>query len=169
MKQYNNETMYNRLHCNRGFTLIELIVSMGIFTIIMGFSFVAYLNIQKSSDLANQTTQLVSSIRQAQALAISGQTLDSSTSVPVGIHFEEHSYTIFIGATYSQANDSNIITNLPSQITLNYTLPTANLLFTANAGDVNSFDPTKNTVTISHQDGKFRTINMNKLGIVNIN
>ncbi len=152
---------------NNGFTLIELIVSIGVFTLLMGFSSIAYLNIQKNSDLANQATQLVSSIRQAQALAISGQTIDNLTNTQVGIHFEEDSYTIFFGPNYDPANVSNITTNLSNQIDISYNLPSANLLFIAQIGEVNNFDPEKNSITITHQDDQFKTININRLGVVN--
>lgn len=151
-----------------GFTLIELIVSMGIFMLIVGFSGLAYLNIQKSTDLTNQTTQLISSFRQAQALAIGGQTLDDASNTNVGIHFEEDSYTIFIGSSYDPNNTSNIITNLPNQIAINYILPSANLLFTARTGEINVFDSAKNIITIIHQDGQSKTINFNRLGIVDL-
>lgn len=65
---------YNLKSCKRGFTLLELLISIGIMGLLVGFSSLAYLNVQKNSDLSNQTSQLVNSIRQAQSYAMTGQT-----------------------------------------------------------------------------------------------
>lgn len=154
------------LQATKAFTLIELIVSMSIFLIIMGFSGVAYLNIQRNSDLVNQSTQLVSSIRQAQTLVFSGQTLDESNNSNVGIHFDSNSYTLFIGNAYDPFNSTNITTVFPNSIVLANYLPSADLIFYAQSGEVSNFDPLANTITITHQDGQSKTITINKLGVV---
>lgn len=168
IQYYPNKLRSYSLKPSFGFTLIELIVSVSVFLVIIGFSGLAYLNIQKNSDLVNQSTQFVSSIRQAQALAISGQSLDESNNVSVGIHIEESSYTLFIGNTYNLLNESNIVTNLPQNITIDNNLPSADLIFSARSGEIIDFDTQNNTIIITHQDGQSKTITINKLGVVDI-
>lgn len=152
-----------------GFTLIELIVSIGVFVLIMGFASLSYLNIQRSSDLANQTTQLISSLRQAQALAMSGQTQDSQNNVSVGVHFESNRYVIFIGSDYNESDSDNIITNLPSNISITIDLPSNNLLFIAKTGEVLDFQNDHKVISILQTDGQQKNLTINKLGVVDIN
>lgn len=59
---------------SQGFTLLELLVSIGIMGLLIGFSSLAYLNVQKNSDLSSQTSQLVNTVRQVQNYAMTGQT-----------------------------------------------------------------------------------------------
>lgn len=164
-----NVTRYT-LHVTRlkAFTLIELMVSVSVIALLVGFSSMAYLNVQKNSDLSNQTAQLVSSIRQAQALALSGQTLDGENQLDIGIHLETAKYVLFYGHIYSPTDPRNIETNLPSGISITNNLPTTELMFEQKIGEVKSYDDSQNTITIN-QSGASNILTINKLGVVDVN
>lgn len=153
---------------NKGFTLIELLVSMGVMGLLIGFSSWAYLTVEKNSNLANQTSQLISSFRQAQALAISNTTQDQNNYLNIGIHFQSNSYTIFKGSQYNPNDSNNITTNLPAGISLNIDLPTNDLLYLFNSGEISSFDSNHNRVTITQAGGVAKILRINRLGVVDV-
>lgn len=152
----------------KGFTLIELLVTIGILGMLVGFSSWAYLNIQKNSDLSSQTNLLVASLRQAQNLAISHQTSDQDNILDAGVHFTANSYTIFYGSIYNPDDNRNITTNLPSGISLAYTLPTPDLVFIKGSGEIFNYNPAYNFLTITNSTGQSHRIEVNKLGVVNV-
>lgn len=56
-----------------GFTLIELIIAMGIFALLLGLSLANFRRGQKMDDLKQATEEMVSNIRQVQNLGMSGK------------------------------------------------------------------------------------------------
>ena len=82
----------------KGFTLIEVLVSMAIFTILFGITLVAFQQTRKIERLRGSTLQLVSDLQKAQNFASTG--ISQSGTVPVGgygVHLEKNatSYQIF--------------------------------------------------------------------------
>jgi prepilin-type N-terminal cleavage/methylation domain-containing protein len=82
----------------KGFTLIEVLVSMAIFTILFGFTIAAFQQTRKIERLRGSTLQLVSDLQKAQNYASTG--IAQSGTVPVGgygVHLEKNatSYKIF--------------------------------------------------------------------------
>lgn len=152
---------------DKGFTLIELIVSIGIITLLVGFSSWAYLTVEKNSNLINQTTQLIGSVRQAQALAMSGMTQDQSNYINISIHFTANSYIIFKGSQFNPNDTDNIQADLAAGITLNTDLPSSDLTFLAKSGEVNNFDSNHNSITVLETGGLSKVLRINKLGVVN--
>lgn len=156
------------MKCKNGFTLIELLVSLGILAILAGFSSWAYLNSQKNTSLSTQTNQLVSSLRQVQAMAVSGQTQDQENGLDMGIHFESDRYIIFYGAIYNLNDDRNIETILPSGTTLILDLPASDLVFQKRTGEVQGYDSIHHIITINQSESGSRILQINKLGVVDI-
>ena len=152
---------------SKAFTLIELIVSVAVLATLVGFSSLAYLNVQKNSDLSNQTAQLVSSMRQAQALALSGQTIDQENQLNIGMHLETSKYILFYGSIYSPTDSKNIVTNLPSGISITNHLPTTELMFEQKTGEVINYDDDQNSVSID-QGGSSNILTINQLGVVDV-
>jgi prepilin-type N-terminal cleavage/methylation domain-containing protein len=68
----------NSLQNQRGFSLIELLVSIAIFTILSGIVMFSFSDVRKHDELRESSEQLSSYLRQAQNLAMTGQKVNGS-------------------------------------------------------------------------------------------
>lgn len=99
---------------NRGFTLIEVIISMAILTI-LGTVGVSYLGgYRKSANIASEAEKITAYLRQAQSRAISGEAVSGQGPTDWGVHFVnsasgEEYYALFRGSSYNvDASDETI-------------------------------------------------------------
>ena len=83
----------------RGFTLLEALLSVAIITILAGMSVPLYIRFQQMQDLDAATQKLVGDLRQAALYSRNGYR-DSVWSV----HIASGSITLFMGGTYSGHN-----------------------------------------------------------------
>lgn len=154
--------MIKKNQTKKGFSILEVVLVVGILSIALGFSLLYTQTSQVRSDLNTQTTMLVSNLRLAQSNAISGH-----TSQPVGVHLSSSSYVLFLGDVYNPNSVSNYTVNLPPTITIqNITLNGGgnDIVFTVPDGD-----PLKSgSFTLrSDQINKSNTITISSLGTVN--
>lgn len=92
----------NKKQC--GFTLIELMVVMSILVILSSVMVVGYWKSQKRYDVLRSTQQVISSLRRAQNMALSGQ--GYGTVAPSGYGFYSSSsdqYCLFYNTTSEKA------------------------------------------------------------------
>ncbi|MGA2910590.1 MAG: type II secretion system protein [Candidatus Microgenomates bacterium] len=113
-----------------GFTLVELLVSIGILAIIFALTTINLSPIPSNTLETTNLDTLLSDMRSQQSLAMSNDS-------PYGVHFESTSYTLFQGANYVQGAASNFVVNLDSGISFsNVTFPSSQIVFSAGSGDV---------------------------------
>lgn len=82
----------------RGFTLIELIVSVAIITLITSIALVQNNQFNSTLALTNLAYEVGLSIRQAQVFGISVRKFNNSTQIPYGVYFSSGTptqYTLF--------------------------------------------------------------------------
>jgi len=78
------------------FTIIELLIVIGIIAILASFSFLFGLDFYKSQQLESQAQTILQTLRRAQLKAMAVE-LDSS----FGVYLTNHNYTLFKGNSYS--------------------------------------------------------------------
>ncbi len=83
----------------RGFTLLELTITISIITLLGTLGLVSFINSRNVRELATQTQNLVSLLRLAQA-----RTLAGDGNAPWGIHLTQNSYTLFRGPSFAAAS-----------------------------------------------------------------
>lgn len=150
----------------RGFTLIEMAVVMGIFTILVSIGVISLANIERSSSLNAEVSKIIPSIKEQQIKAMAGDTEGSGTINDYGIHFESSSYTLFRG-TYSVGNANNLVVTIDPNIQISSTFPGAQVLFSRGSGEVASFVNGSNTITFTDTtNGRTQTITVNRLGVI---
>lgn len=149
-----------------GFTLIELIVVMGIILMLFGFVSFNSVSVERKTSLNSTADNLVSDMATQQTKAMLGAGTTSGNSY--GIYFEQDKYTLFEGTTYSSSNPSNFIVSLNSAIVFtNITFPSNSIIFSARTGEINGFSSVQNTITIQDsQSTKTETITVNRYGVV---
>lgn len=99
-----------------GFTLIELVVIIGILIILIIIAFPGFNSFKKESDLENSTEEIISTLRLAQAKALASEGA-SQYGVFFNTSTDPHRYILFKGINYSsRATSSDEIHNLPKPI-----------------------------------------------------
>lgn len=161
----------------KGFTLIELLVSIGIFAIVLAGSWASYLNFQRSHSLNNYSTQILSTIYQAQNQAMSRMCTQNCDSAESGENFgvyldtTNHQVTFYRGIVYNSSDNYNTELKLPDNLTLATDLPTeSNLVFQKISGEVRNFDANHHSFTLRElNSGEQKNFEINRLGVVDIN
>lgn len=82
----------------KGFTLLEIIVAVGIISLIGAASMVSFLNSRRTRDLGTSGQNVLSILRLAQSKTIAGE--DASNW---GVHLDSSQFVLFRGATYAGA------------------------------------------------------------------
>src|SRR3990167_581869 len=90
-----------------GFTLIEMSLVIGIFTTLIGITFISLLGPQLKSSLVAGKSVLLADIQSQQIKAMAGDSEDSDEISSYGLFFTENSYTLFRGSLYSPQNPTN--------------------------------------------------------------
>lgn len=154
--------MKNYTKKNKGFTLIEILIVVGILAVLIAVVSPAFSTMRNNEVLKSTTADIVSAIDKARS-----QTLASVNSLEYGVHFESSKIVIFQGTTYSSgdANNEDIFISSPASI--------SNINLTGGAVDV-YFDrlsgaPSKTgTITVSVSSST-KTITISTTGAVSTN
>ncbi len=139
----------------RGFTLIEVLLSVTIITMLAGLSLPVYETFVRRNDLDLTAQTLSSSIRRAAtyARAVNG---DSTW----GVHFTTNSSTLFKGASYA-SRDATFDETTP--IPASMSLTGGEVVFAKLTGAPNI----TGSVTLTSTTNDTRTISLNAKGMVN--
>jgi prepilin-type N-terminal cleavage/methylation domain-containing protein len=87
----------------RGFTLIEIVVSIVIITILLSIGAGAFVSTRKARELETMTDAIVAKLEGAKTDAISGK-----GGSAFGVKFNSSSYVYFKGSSYDSSGASNI-------------------------------------------------------------
>jgi prepilin-type N-terminal cleavage/methylation domain-containing protein len=98
----------------RGFTLIEILITVGILGAIVTIILVSFNTFRDSQGLERETETVVEILNQARS-----QTLSSKNASSYGVHFASTSVTFFTGTTYNAADSTNQIYSLTSNNIIN--------------------------------------------------
>jgi len=142
----------------KAFTLVELLIVMAISLIIIVVALPIYGNLQVSSQLNENSLQIIQTLRTARTMSIAGY-----NNEPHGVKFESSSYTLYQGASYDtristfdrvmQIGDALIITSDLAGDEVNFS---KGLGVPSNTG----------TITLTHDVSGDREIVVNSLGVV---
>ena len=140
-----------------GFTLLEILLVIGIISILLVFTVPVSLDFYKSQQLETQTQSIIQTLRRAQSKAMSIE-LDSS----FGVYFGVSNYTLFKGSSYSGPGRDlqyDEIFDFPGLINLT---GLSEIVFSKFEGKPNV---TGNVILTINSDT--RTININEMGRIN--
>lgn len=147
----------------RGFTLIELIVAVGLIIVLVGLTSFNLLSSQRQVVKTGIVEQVVADIRSQQSKAMAGD----GTGSAFGIHFDASSYVLFSGASYNANDNANYVVTLDNNIQFTSTLSNNTLIFTPVSGEVSNYVSGADTITIiDATDSTFHTLHVNSYGVV---
>jgi prepilin-type N-terminal cleavage/methylation domain-containing protein len=144
----------SRISSERGFTLVEMLLSMAIITLLIGLALPIYQGFQNRNDLAGTTQSVVETLRRAESYARSANA-DSQW----GVNFQAGSVTLFSGTSYAGRNTAyDEVLSVPSTITFSYS---GDVLFSKLTGF-----PTATLSQTLSGNGSTKVVTMNAKGMV---
>lgn len=152
----------------KGFTLLELVVVIGIITLISGIVTVNLIKFQRTASISAAITVLTADMKRQQLKAMSGATEGGTTSDNYSIYFQSDRYTLFHGSTYNASDLSNYIVILEKNISFStINLPDNTIVYSQLSGEVLGFSPTQNYFIIRNTVGdEQKIISFNRHGVV---
>jgi prepilin-type N-terminal cleavage/methylation domain-containing protein len=152
-----------------GFTLVELLVVMSLSAVLLAMTTINLVRPQASASITSTVEKLVADIKAQQLRAMSGDSDTASSAQPYGIYVQSGQYTLFKGSAYSGADTDNFVVSSGSGVTLSTTFATTQVVFAKGTGDVNSFNASANTITITNSiSGQTKTITINRYGVITV-
>lgn len=152
----------------QGFTLIEILVVLGLVAILFGLSAINLGQPQTTASLDRTLDALLADIKGQQILAMSGDGAGTTSQQPHGLYIGAASFTLFAGNVYDAGDTRNFTENVASNVSLSTTLPGNALLFAKGTGEVNGFTTGNNTITLA-SGTQTRVITINRLGAITVN
>jgi type II secretory pathway pseudopilin PulG len=141
----------------KGFTVIELIIVMGMMVTLTGMITINLLTSQRLATLSATTMVLKSDLKQQQLKAMDG---DNSNGDPSnhGIHFESNKYILFRNV-YNSSDTTNFVVNLESNINF---ITTGDLIFAKGSGQSSGMS----AITLQDSFNNQKTLTINDMGVV---
>lgn len=145
----------------RGFVFIELIVVLGILSVLISIAVVSISNSRRRATLTASVDTLVSDIKSQQTKAMTGLSDE-------GVRFETTHYVLFDGATYSSSDPSNFTVPLDERANFSViNVPNARIVFASRSGEILEFSPQEHSVTLTQLDSNdTKTIQFNRYGTI---
>ena len=150
-----------------GFTLVELLLIMGIMAIISSFAVINLVRPQTKANLDSTLGVLISDLKSQQLKAMIGDGEGGAVN-SYGIYFQSSQYTLFKGTSYSVSDPNNFVVKSQGGTTFLPTFAGSQVVFSQRSGEVANFSGSANTITTT-SSGESKTIIINALGTVNIN
>jgi len=160
------------MKAKKGFTLMEFIVVIAIFSLLAYLASVSFVKMQKSRLLKDNVWKISSVLRQAQSKAVSGEGINGS-HLRFGVLFNDDYYQEFASLTdfSNRQTDYDFVTDLPSSLIFtDFNLPDTCLI----ANDCIIFSPIEGSPSASGNiklenqvDSEKKTIEINEQGKVN--
>lgn len=119
----------------RGFTLPELLIVMGILAIIFTFTTPNLIHFQRKSALNTTIDTLLTDLKNQQIKAMVGDTQGTEVISDYGVYFETSRYVLFRGSSYDPTDITNFPVNLDTS--LQFT-STTSIIFSKGSGEVGS-------------------------------
>lgn len=156
----------SQLSTLKGFTLVEVILTMSVFLILLGIVTLNLNTARTQATLSTTLETLIADLNQQQIKAMVGDTEGRTEMDTYGIHFATDSYTLFHG-TYSESEPSNFSISLPNTQEVSTTFPNSQIIFLEGSGEISGYNANNNTITVRDTNtGEQRTIEFNRYGVV---
>lgn len=150
-----------------GFTLIELILVLGISGILLGLILVNTNNIQTSTTITATVDTIIADIKNQQTKAMVGDTEGRGIPDAYGVYFQPSQYSLFHGISYSGADAANFSIPADETIVLTSSFPNNTIVFATSSGEIIGFSQGENSLTVRNSvTGEQKVLQMNRYGTV---
>lgn len=152
----------------KGFALIELLVVIGILSILFSISTISLFTVRDRTSLNTAVATFINDLKSQQIKAMVGDTQGRLTHDSYGVHIESNKYVLFHGPVYSVSDSDNFTISLSADLAFtNVLFPQSQIIFTSVSGDLANFTTGANRLTIQNiNDNNAKTIEINKYGVI---
>lgn len=145
----------------RGVSLVELLVAIGIISILFTIGWLALPRRRTESELDLWATEIKVALYQAQSQTVNG--------IPSGVYFETNRFVLFKGSYFIESDPKNQENQLPANLNIaSINLPSSTTAFEAVTGYVKNFVDPANVTLQDQNTGRMRIISINRVGMVEI-
>lgn len=144
------------------FTVIEVLIAIGIITVLAGLSIPTANTFLSRNELNTEALKITDALRRAKVQSMFGAE-DSAW----GVHFTSADYTVFRGSTYNPADSFNSTVTLPGVLTISGITINgggSDVIFDRVFGTTSTFG----TTTIQNDAAEIRIIVINPAGTINL-
>lgn len=159
-----HRTLYTR-HLNGGFTLIEVLLVLGILTVLLGVLVPLSRRFQTSALLDVETDLLVADLRRAQVSALAG-TADTAHGVHIDVT-PENVWYVFEGNTFVPGGAGSVSHPTPSSVTITSVVLAGGgheIVFAERRGTTAQ----TGTLTLTGPNSETRTVSVNSAGTLEV-
>lgn len=151
----------------KGFTLPELVISLGILTIIFGITIVTLIGSQRVTETSALVDTLLADIRDQQNKAMAQNTAGASDNYDFGVYLNGGSYVLFRGNVYNASDPLNFVVDLTEGLNIiNVTLPNSSIVFESGSGELLGYTPGSDSFIVEDVTGSGNVgITLNRYGI----
>ncbi len=140
-----------------GFTLVEMLIVVGLITLLAAISFPIYKNFIEVSQIDNTTRDLQETLRRA-----NGKSQASDFNSRWGVHITSKAFVLFSGSSWL-SRDTSYDENHPAGWGINISSSVPDIIFTKNGTTT-----TIGTITINGGTGNNKIINVNGEGTIEL-
>lgn len=152
---------------NKGLTLIELLLVIGILSVLFGIAFVSITNIKVISGNNSVNVVMISDLKTQQIKAMTGDTEGRGVPDNYGVKILSNKYILFHGLSYNVADSSNFAVPVDSGFVLSTTFPNSTIVFASESGQLVGYVANQNTISItSTPSGQIKTLQFNAYGTI---
>lgn len=155
-----HKTLVVNAKAARGFTLMEILVVVGLLAIIGGFGMFLSMETYRATIFKDDRSILISALYKARSQSVNNMCFGAGCTdgVSHGVHIENGAYTVFQGTTYTVGDTNNeVIQGSPSVTVGGLT----DVVFTKLSGETIA-----GTITLTNGDGHTSTITLNSEGMI---
>lgn len=151
-----------------GFSLVELLVAMGLFSLLFGFIWINLLGSKGRSSQTSSIDVFISDLRSMQLKSMQGDSEGRVDPDSYGIYIGTTKYTLFHGSIYNPADPTNRSISLGDGESFTSVLFPENIIvFTKRSGELLNFNQAQNSLSLTNtQINTKKTIQLNKYGII---
>jgi prepilin-type N-terminal cleavage/methylation domain-containing protein len=152
---------------NRGFTIVEVIIVLGILSLLFAIATLSILNIRVLTTNNTSITVVVSDLKNQQVKAMSGDTEGRGVPDNYGMKILSDKYILFHGSSYNPSDSTNFSVPVDTGNQFSSTFPNTSVVFASSSGELVGFVQGQDTITISNiNTGQSKTVRLNKYGTV---
>lgn len=152
----------------RGFVFIELIIILGIISVLVAIAIVSVSGSGRKATLTAAIDMIIADAKSQQTKAMSVETIGGTPQSGYGVRFESGQYTLFSGESFLPSDPGNLVVPLGSRVRITgINLPDGQLIFASRSGEIMQFDPDSDSTTLTQIDSlETTTIEWNRYGII---
>lgn len=150
----------------KGFTIPELLIVMGILAILFGFTTPNLLHFRQRAVINTTVDTLITDLKNQQTKAMVGDTEGSGIISDYGVYFETNKYTLFRGSSYDPLASSNFSIDLDPSQTFSSNVPDSSIIFSKGSGETDLVSGSDTVTLTDSTNGDQKTIQINLYGAI---